>query len=335
MKPAHSLRIVQVIPQGTRAVLVSFGPDTHQAPHFTFEPGQYLTLSVNVNGNEECRCYSITSECAGGEPISVLVRRVQSGLVSNWICDHARSGDYMRVLPPAGRFTLVRRDHAVLLFAGGSGIAPIFALARHALAQGVPRVSLFYANRDRASAMLMAELDGLQQQAGVRLEVRFWYDTERGLPSQDELQRHVADPKRCDVYLCGPEPFMRTAAASMAQAGCDPACMYREIFGSGGNASGENDSSGMETLLKVKMKGRSHTVTVKGHESLLSAMLKAGLPAPHACKVGECASCVCHLESGEVERLDNSVLDENDVASGLLLACSTRARRGTVSVRFD
>jgi 3-ketosteroid 9alpha-monooxygenase subunit B len=335
MKPAHSLSIVQVIPQGTEAVLVSFGPDSRQAPHFTFEPGQYLTLAVNVNGNEEWRCYSITSESAEGEPISVLVRRVQSGLVSNWICDHARPADYMRVLPPAGRFTLARRDRAVLLFAGGSGIAPIFALARYALAQGAPRVSLFYANRDRASAMLMAELDELRQRAGVRLEVRFWYDAEQGLPSQDDLQRHVTDPKGCDVYLCGPEPFMLAAAASMTRAGCDPACMHREIFSSGGDAPGENDGSGMETLLTVKMRGKTHTVTVKGHESLLSAMLKAGLPAPHACKVGECASCVCHLESGEVERLGNSVLDEDDVASGLLLACSTCAHRGRVSVRFD
>jgi 3-ketosteroid 9alpha-monooxygenase subunit B len=128
---------------------------------------------------------------------------------------------------------------------------------------------------------------------------------------------------------------MRTAAASMARAGCDPACMHREIFSPGEDASGGNDGSGVEAVLTVKMKGKTHTVTVKGHESLLSAMLKAGLSAPHACKVGECASCVCHLEAGEVERLDNSVLDEDDVASGLLLACSTRARRGTVCVRFD
>jgi len=335
MKPAHSLKIVQVIPQGTGAVLVSFGPDSRQARHFAFEPGQYLTLAVRVNGNEEWRCYSITSECAEGEPISVLVRRVQSGLVSNWICDHAHSGDYMRVLPPAGRFTLARRDQAVLLFAGGSGIAPIFALARHALAQGAPRVSLFYANRDRASAMLMAELDGLRQQAGARLDVHFWYDAEQGLPSPDELQRHVTDPRGCDVYLCGPEPFMRTAAASMARAGCDPACMHREIFSPGEDACGGNDGSGVEALLTVKMKGKSHAVAVKGYESLLSAMLNAGLSAPHACKVGECASCVCHLEAGEVERLDNSVLDDDDVASGLLLACRTRARHGRICVRFD
>src|SRR2546427_7397237 len=45
---------------------------------------------------------------------------------------------------------------------------------------------------------------------------------------------------------------------------------------------------------------------------------------PHACRVGECASCMCRLVDGEVLRLDSSVLDEDDAAEGWLLACRTR-----------
>ena len=63
--------------------------------------------------------------------------------------------------------------------------------------------------------------------------------------------------------------------------------------------------------------------------------MTSGVAAPHACKIGECASCICRLEQGEVERLENSVLDEDDVANNLLLACGTRGISEKVRIRFS
>ena len=167
---AHSLAVTGVEPQGSDAILLSLGVTAEQQPHFGFRPGQYLTLAATVQGDDYWRCYSITSEPVVGQPISVLVRRVAGGRVSNWLCDHAQPGLRLQVLPPAGHFTLARPGQPVLLYAGGSGIAPVYALAREALAQGAARGRLFYANRDRATAMLQAELQTLQAAAAGRLE---------------------------------------------------------------------------------------------------------------------------------------------------------------------
>ena len=335
-KRAQSLTITNVTAQGSDAILLSLRVDDEQQPKFTFQPGQYLTLAVEVQGDEHWRCYSITSEPVTGQPISVLVRRVAGGRVSNWLCDNARPGLQLQVLPPAGHFTLARPGQPLLLYAGGSGIAPVFALAREALARGAARVRLFYANRDRATAMLLAELQALQDAAAGRLEIVHWYDAEQGLPTQAVLVAQAQGLDQADAYMCGPEPFMHAVGASLQVAGFDAQRVHREDFGAAvEGASEEAAGDGPEALLTVLMKGQTHAVPVRAGELLLSAMLRAGLPAPHACRVGECASCMCRLQAGEVQRLDSSVLDEDDVAAGWLLACRTRAASPALQVRFS
>lgn len=348
MKRAHSLAVAQVVPQGSDAVLLSFTLTDDQAAQFRFQPGQYLTLAADIGGQAQWRCYSITSEPQPGSPISVLVRRVAGGRVSNWICDHAQPALRLQVLPPAGRFLLARPGAAALLFAGGSGIAPIYALARQALAAGAPRVGLFYANRDRATTMLTDELDALQRAAGARLALRYWFDAEDGLPAPQSLAEQARGFETADVYLCGPDAFMRAVGSSLAQAGFDATRVHREDFGApadDGDAGAEPDvgvgddadgrAAGPAVTMTVTLGAQQHVVAVGPRQSLLSAMLDAGLPVPHACKVGECASCICRLEEGQVERLDNSVLDEDDVADGWVLACRTRALGTPVRIRFN
>ncbi|WP_439586899.1 2Fe-2S iron-sulfur cluster-binding protein [Hydrogenophaga sp.] len=333
---AHSLTITGVEPQGSDAILLSLGGEVLHQSQFGFRPGQYLTLAAKVQDDEHWRCYSITSESGLGQPISVLVRRVAGGRVSNWLCDHARPGQQLRVFPPAGHFTLARPGQAVLLYAGGSGIAPVYALAREALAQGAARVRMFYANRDRATTMLLAELQALQAGASGRLEIEYWYDAEKGLPEPAALVEQVHGMESGDAYLCGPEPFMRAVNSALDTAGFDSRRIHQEDFSAAVDGSeGVPDCGGPEAMLTVQMKGKAHNVPVQSGELLLAAMLRAGLPAPHACRVGECASCMCRLQAGEVQRLESSVLDADDVADGWLLACRSRAASPEVQIRFS
>jgi 3-ketosteroid 9alpha-monooxygenase subunit B len=336
MKSAHTLQIAKVLPQGRDAVLLSFVAEDGGAPNLSFRPGQYLTLGADVSGGEHWRSYSITSEPSADESINVLVRRVAGGVVSNWICDNVRVGQQMRVLPPAGRFTLALSKEPVLLFAGGSGIAPIFALARQALAEGAPKVSLFYANRDRATAMLIEELAALSKIARDRFLIRFWFDDRDGIPTQENLRSATEGFEDAHVYLCGPEPFMRAIQACLPEAGFDPACVHQEDFGAPEEDESTLDAElAREALLTVKIKGKIHEIVINGRGSLLSAMLKAGLQVPHSCKVGECASCICRLREGDVERLENSVLDADDTSQGWIVACRTRALSKTLRVDFS
>jgi 3-ketosteroid 9alpha-monooxygenase subunit B len=334
MRTAHTLQVVEAIPEGRDSILLSFALQDEQLQLFRFDPGQYLTLAADIDGDMHWRCYSITSEPRRNQLISVLVKRMPGGRVSNWICDNVQPGSRIAVLPPAGRFLLARPPQSVLLFAGGSGIAPVFALARQALEEGASRVSLFYANRDRSATMLLPGLNELRRRWPGKLEMRLWFDVEDGLPTVDAIRRHAGGFEDGNAYLCGPEPFMKATNAALEQVGLDRRRVHQEDFGAAAGETENRLEPGAESSLTVVLNGKEHIVSVTGKQTLLSAMLNSGLVVPHACKVGECASCICRLEQGEVERLENSVLDEDDVANNLLLACRARAISERVTVRF-
>ena len=93
------------------------------------------------------------------------------------------------------------------------------------------------------------------------------------------------------------------------------------------------ESSG-KIKLEVELDGQRHELTCGVNEPLLDAMLRAGLKAPHSCRQGACATCMCTLEAGEVRLRRNQVLDKNDLAQGWILACQAIAGTPSVRVKF-
>lgn len=79
-----------------------------QGRAFSFEPGQFVTLELDIDGETINRCYTISSSPARPHTISITVKRVPGGKVSNWLHDNLQPGAPLRVLGPAGEFTCAR-----------------------------------------------------------------------------------------------------------------------------------------------------------------------------------------------------------------------------------
>jgi len=92
--------------------------------------------------------------------------------------------------------------------------------------------------------------------------------------------------------------------------------------------------AGGETQLEVLLDGELHRLSCGPNEPLLTAMLRAGLKAPHSCRMGECGTCMCILEAGKVHLRNNEVLNAGDLAAGWILACQAIADTESVRVRF-
>src|SRR5579862_9930205 len=61
--------------------------------HFRgFAPGQHVPVRVTLGGVVHERCYSLTGT-PGATTLSITVKRVEGGVVSTWLHDHARPGD--------------------------------------------------------------------------------------------------------------------------------------------------------------------------------------------------------------------------------------------------
>lgn len=194
------LPVADVIAETEHARSIVFDAD------LDYKPGQYLTLRVpsELTGSV-ARCYSLSSSPLLDERPRVTVKRTDGGYASNRLCDTACAGDVIEALPPMGIFTPKSLDADLLLFAGGSGITPILSIITSALHAGTGRVTLVYANRDPASVIFARRLAELEC---ARFSVTHWLESERGLPSVDDLTALASPHAEADAFTCGPAPFM-------------------------------------------------------------------------------------------------------------------------------
>lgn len=86
--------------------------------------------------------------------------------------------------------------------------------------------------------------------------------------------------------------------------------------------------------LTVTLDGASHVLITTPEQTVLEAAEAAGLSPPYSCRDGQCATCMCTLESGTVQMRHNNVLSAEDLADGWILGCQSVPTSEAVSVRW-
>lgn len=332
------LRVAQVIEETADARSLVFDVPEHLGEHFRYQPGQFLTLRVPFEDGWLPRCYSLSSTPLLDEPLRVTVKRVRDGRASNWLCGTLQAGQSLEVLPPAGVFVPRTFDGDLLLFGGGSGVTPVLSILRSALLAGTGRVLLIYANRDEASVIFRDELMVLASAHAQRLQVVHWLDSVQGIPSVGQLAELARPFIDAQAFICGPAPFMDAAVSALKKLGVANQRVHVERFvslpGEGDLPLVSSSEAAVAALLAVRLDGEEHQLACDSGETVLGAMERAGLKPPSACRVGGCASCMCTLESGDVELLHNDALDVGELAEGWILACQAVPTSAHLRIRF-
>jgi 3-ketosteroid 9alpha-monooxygenase subunit B len=84
----HELRVSEVVEETADTRSFVLDVPSELATAYGYEPGQFLTFRVCVDGELLLRCYSMSSAPAVGDPLTVTVKRVPGGAVSNWMIDN-------------------------------------------------------------------------------------------------------------------------------------------------------------------------------------------------------------------------------------------------------
>lgn len=361
---SFELTVSEVVEETADAHSITFAVPEDHAELFDFKPGQFLTVAVpSDQTGVAARCYSLSSSpLTRADGLTITVKRTAEGYASNWICDHLRQGDTMRVLPPSGIFTPASLDADLLLLAGGSGITPILSITRTALAQGSGRVVVFYANRDERSVIFAAELTRLAAEHPDRLQVIHWLESVQGLPTAEQMKAFAAHYPSYDAFVCGPAPFMKMTTTALKALEVPRERRHQEKFVSlGGNpfgdlhdvevaeseiAAAESDeqdaaadaaaASRAPVRLEVELDGEQHSFDDWDPGTTMLDHLEAkGVKAPFSCREGECSACAVRLVEGEVKLLHNDVLDTEDLAEGIRLACQAVPVTDAVKVTYS
>lgn len=339
----RTLRIARIVRETADAV--SLVLEDPVGGEISFRPGQFLTLLLTIDGEPFRRAYSIASDCRDRSKVTIAVKRVADGRVSNYVNDALAEGESIQVLGPSGTFGIEPSPeasrHAVLL-AGGSGITPMMAIARAVLAiEPKSRATLVYGNRAIGDVVFKDALSDLASAHSDRFTLRHVLQNahegwtggcgilERSVVSA-ELDALAIEPS-AEFFLCGPEPMMAAARDALVLRGVDPSQIMEERFATPHlRAPRKDEEAAGPQILTVKQGGSSHDIAVAPSQTVLEAGLAAGIAMPYSCAMGGCAKCKVRLRDGDVEMEEPNCLTADERAGGYVLACISRLKKASV-----
>lgn len=349
-----SLKVREVVKETPDTVTIFF---EQPEPYLDYKPGQYLTVILDLNGKEQRRSYSLcTSPFTDPHP-GITVKRVDNGLVSNYLNDHIRPGKTVEIMKPLGNFTAEfhsqNKRHFVMI-AGGSGITPIMGITKSVLInEPHSKVTLLYCSRSEDQIIFKNELEKLEEQYDGRLMVVHnlsqpsaqWSGLRGRLDAKkikDTLQSISYPELESSLYfVCGPEGLMNLSVDTLEQMGVNSKDIHKESFYTDIAAKEEELKAAgklapeLTREVEVIMDGETFHFEVAAGKTILEAGLDNDVDMPYSCQSGLCTACRGRLLSGKVDMIEDAGLSAGEIEEGFILCCSSKPASGDVKVIIE
>ena len=295
-----------------RARVVQVRAETHDTTTYVLRPnarfgsyraGAHLLVTAHSEHGPIQRAYSLSSAPDQSGVVSITVKRVPGGVLSNWLADHVQPGHVLTLGQPTGHFVLKSPlPSRLLLISAGSGITPMMSMLRD-LARGSerPEVTFMHFARSPRDVIFAAELEKLaDSMPNLRLftcveESDAQHRTLVGRFTRELLAQAAPHVLDSEVYLCGPAGFMEAVMGALEDQGMDLGRVHHEAF------------SPEFALARVARGAQLVRFTRSGLESLsnrprtlLEQAESAGLKLEYGCRNGVCGTCRCTKRSGVV-----------------------------------
>jgi ring-1,2-phenylacetyl-CoA epoxidase subunit PaaE len=336
MSNYYTLKVKEVIRESKDAITIQFKQPLFKKVRY--KSGQFLTLIIPINGKKERRSYSICSTPDLDDYVSVMVKRVEKGLISNYLNDNIEAGDSIEVMEPMGNFILEperKKKRHIVLFAAGSGITPLMSILKGILFfEPESTVSLLYGNRHEGAIIFRKELDQLKAKFGDRFNLahtlteydKFWQSYKGRIDRAMTVNFVNLLPKfseqDTEYFLCGPQGMMEEVREGLKILKVNPAKIHSESFfiaPANNQNSGELDTQMHEVTIHVN--GETHKISVPPQKSILDTALDNGIDMPYSCQNGLCTACRSKCLSGSVKMLRGDGLSASEIAQGYVLTC--------------
>lgn len=352
MAKFNSLKVIDIAQETADAVSVAFEIPNNLNEEYRFKQGQYLTLKFIIKGEELRRSYSICSATDEKE-LRVAIKKVKDGKISNYIADTMKTGDVIEVMTPMGNFftemDAVNKKNYIL-FAGGSGITPMFSILKTVLRkEPQSKITLFYGNNEESSIIFKKQIDELEKLNADRLKIIYVLNAApanhpellKGLMTKEKnialIKNHITTFENNEYFICGPTLMMDNVMAALKELKIDETKIHIEYFTAPVNADDINPST--DTVkgasATIIMDGDEHVVELEENETVLEAAIRIGLDAPYACQGGSCCTCRALLQAGKVDMAVNYALSSSEVKQGFILTCQSRPTTPNVIVNYD
>ena len=205
--------------------------------------GQHVDVRLTApDGYSAVRSYSIASAPNSESCVEITVERLPDGEVSPYLTQELAVGDQLELRGPIGGWFVWRTQQSehVQLIGGGSGIVPLMAMIRsRAWAGSTAPFRLLYSVREPGAVLYRDELQAVSDRDhSVNLTYAYTRATPNCWPRppgriDTALIENETWPSNLGptCYVCGPTPFVETAASLLSASGHASERIRTERFG--------------------------------------------------------------------------------------------------------
>lgn len=312
-------RVVEVRPETSASATIVVKPGRDWAGH---RPGQYVRVGVDVDGVRLWRTYSLTHGPRPDRCISITVKAIPDGVVSNHLVHRLRPGQMIQLGQAEGEFVLPQPiPTKLLLVTAGSGITPVIGMLRNLFSRAerpatgpASDIVLLHSALTRSEVIFGEELRRYGALGWLRL-IELHTDT-HGLLDVTDLDALVPDLAERTAYACGPAGLLDALQEHYDARGLP---LNVERFRAPLVAVGDGGTIAFDSGL---------TVEADGSTPILDAAESAGVLMPSGCRMGVCFGCVLPLREGAVRDLRNGQLTTAAPGDGVMIQTCINAPAG-------
>jgi ferredoxin-NADP reductase len=272
--------------------------------------GQYVRVGVDVDGVRQWRSYSITSQANAKADrfITITVKTVQDGVVSNYLVRQARTGTLVHLDQACGDFTMpATRPDKVLFVTAGSGITPVMGMLR-SHSRELADVVVVHSAPTAGDVVFGSELRNLADTGAVRLLENHTATSPRITAA--DLDTLVPDWADRQTWACGPAALLDDIEAHWARHGAAD-LLHTERFTAPALGGGDGGP--------LSFTRTGSTIETGSGTTLLEAGENAGVLMPSGCRMGVCFGCVLPLRNGAVRDVRNGAVTIGAPDAGVLV----------------
>jgi ferredoxin-NADP reductase len=345
-------KTASVIKETADALTIQF--ETNEQD-FIYKPGQFVNVRQVIGEEAVSRSYSLSSAPGENEKPAITIKKVDGGIMSNYIFNHATAIKQWEVDGPYGSFyadVQLLNNKSIVLIGGGSGITPLYAILKSLLKHTDTNIWLINCNRTWEDVIFRNSLTQLEQAYADRLQIVHFLSRETGttIPpcknfKPEKLSRLVLKKTlkkllgerigEAEYFLCGPNGLISLSEEVLGSLQIPSIQIHKEHFIPPDEEKTVADlpQSVKEVLLHYYE--QSNLLEVQPGKTILETALEDRIPLSHSCKNGTCGKCAAKQTGGKLHMRNNYALTDDHIKQGFVLLCQSHPLDDEVTVIIE
>ena len=318
---------------------ISAKPSKPLAP---FRAGQYIGLTVEINGVRTSRAYSLASSPNQLSFYELGVRKKKNGFVSQYLFDNLKVGDIFEATEPLGNlfYNPIFHGKDLVFIAGGSGITPFISLLRDIAEKKLPlNVWVLFGCLTESDILFRTELDNIQKRR-PNIKIKYIlsesdsnWKGECGYLSRDKIIKEIGSINNKYFYVVGNRGMYEFIVKELETLSIPQHRIYYEAFGVPDDITKvmgwpQDIDASKKVQITVEFRNKNikeklvfEALCIEPILNSLECYIKDKIEITNACRSGECALCRTKLNSGNVFVPPGVTIREVDKSFGYIHPC--------------